>query len=66
MHDTLIRELDTDLVPNSATLHIPNPVAAMCAAFSVQRSGGEGGIVSTVDDMLKWLRAYVGAGRRLP
>jgi CubicO group peptidase (beta-lactamase class C family) len=55
MNDTLLRALDTDLVPNSATLHVP------CAAGGYMRGvfgvpiGGEGGIVSTVDDMLVWL-----------
>ncbi|HEY5758210.1 MAG TPA: serine hydrolase domain-containing protein [Steroidobacter sp.] len=56
MHDTQIRELDTDLVPNSATLHIPKPGGGYVRGIFGPAIKGEGGIVATVDDMLKWLR----------
>lgn len=56
MHDTLVRALDTDLVPNSATLHVPSPVGGYVRGVFGAPIGGEGGIVSTVDDMLLWLR----------
>ncbi|MEA1674754.1 serine hydrolase domain-containing protein [Nitrospirillum sp. BR 11163] len=61
MNDTLLRLVDTDYVPNSASLHMVDgkgdyyrqPLGAEIAA--------EGGIVSTVDDMLRWL-AHLRAG----
>lgn len=56
MHDTLLRSLDTDLVPNSATLHVPSPTGGWTRGVFGVPIGGEGGIVSTVDDMLRWLR----------
>lgn len=55
MHDTVLRELDTDLLPNSATLHIPKPGGGYVRGIFGPAIKGEGGIVSTVDDMLKWL-----------
>ena len=55
MHDTLLRPLDTDLVSNSATLHVPAPDGGWMRGVFGAPIGGEGGIVSTVDDMLRWL-----------
>jgi CubicO group peptidase (beta-lactamase class C family) len=55
MHDTMLRPLDTDLVSNSATLHVPTPDGAWRRGNFGAPITGEGGIVSTVDDMLKWL-----------
>jgi CubicO group peptidase (beta-lactamase class C family) len=56
MHDTLVRPLDTDLLPNSATLHVPRPDGGWSRGIFGPPILGEGGIVSTADDMLKWLR----------
>ena len=56
MHDSLVRPLDTELVPNSATLHVPLPGGGWARGVFGTPIGGEGGIVSTVDDMLLWLR----------
>jgi CubicO group peptidase (beta-lactamase class C family) len=56
MHDTLLRPLDTDLLPNSATLHARTPAGGYARGVFGVPIGGEGGIVSTVDDMLLWLR----------
>lgn len=56
MHDTVLRELDTDLLPNSATLHVPLPGGGYARGIFGVPIKGEGGIVSTVDDMLRWLR----------
>lgn len=56
MHDTVLRPLDTDLLPNSATLHVPTPAGGWARGVFGVPIGGEGGIVSTVDDMLRWLR----------
>jgi len=56
MYDTLLRERDTDVVSNSATLHVPKPEGGYTRGIFGPAIRGEGGIVSTVDDMLKWLR----------
>ncbi|MFV3075401.1 serine hydrolase domain-containing protein [Niveispirillum fermenti] len=56
MHDTLVRALDTDLVPNSATLHVPSPNGGYMRGVFGSPIGGEGGIVSTINDMLLWLK----------
>lgn len=56
MHDTALRMLDTDLLPNSATLHVPRVDGGYDRGVFGIPIGGEGGIVSTVDDMLRWLR----------
>jgi len=56
MFDTLLRRWDTDFVPNSATLHMsstpPGDFEKSYLGFALV---GEGGICSTVDDMLRWL-----------
>lgn len=54
MRDTLLRLVDTDLVPNSATLHVPSPGGAWTRGIFGPPIGAEGGIVSTLDDMLRW------------
>jgi len=56
MYDTQLRPLDTDLLPNSATLHLPDPAGGWTRGIFGVPIGGEGGMVSTVDDMLLWLR----------
>jgi D-aminopeptidase len=55
MHDTLLRRLDTDFVPNSATMHMVGPSGAYNRSYVGLTWSGEGGMVSTVDDMLRWL-----------
>jgi len=56
MRDTLLRRFDTDFVPNSATLHMTGGAAGSFEkAYLGAALAGEGGIVSTVDDMLRWL-----------
>ena len=55
MHDTLVRRWDTDFVPNSATLHMMGAAGTYDRSYLGIASAGEGGIVSTVDDMLRWL-----------
>ena len=63
MSDTQLRPFDADFVPNSATEHMTS------AAFGYEKGpyirtarAGEGGMVSTVDDMLRWL-AHMDAPR---
>lgn len=56
MYDTALRRFDTDFVSNSATLHTPKPDKTFEKAYFGSALVGEGGMVSTVDDMLLWLR----------
>ncbi|MBF7014295.1 serine hydrolase domain-containing protein [Novosphingobium resinovorum] len=56
MADTLLRPLDTDLLPNSATQHLSRSDGGWSRGIFGAWIGGEGGIVSTVNDMLAWLR----------
>jgi hypothetical protein len=55
MCDTLLRRLDSDFIANSATLHNKNAEGH----FDRERLGaaldGAGGMVSTIDDMLRWM-----------
>ena len=55
MNDTMLRRFDTDFVPNSATLHMTHPAGGYLKSSIGGAIAGEGGIVSTVDDMLRWL-----------
>jgi CubicO group peptidase (beta-lactamase class C family) len=55
MYDTLLREFDSDFVPNSATLHMTGPGGRFNRSYLGTAQAGEGGMVSTVDDMLRWL-----------
>ena len=56
MFDTLLRRRDNDFVPNSATLHAKNAVGNYEKSYLGTALAGEGGVVSTVDDMLRWLK----------
>ncbi|WP_160330927.1 serine hydrolase domain-containing protein [Xanthomonas massiliensis] len=55
MHDTLLRRLDHDFVPNSAALHFRTADGTFVRGVIGPTLAGEGGIVSTVDDMLRWM-----------
>lgn len=55
MNDTMARPLDTDCVPNSATLHLKRPDGGYDRGFFGVPISATGSIVSTVDDMLRWL-----------
>lgn len=55
MYDTLLRRFDTDFVPNSASLHMPRSGGGFDKSRLGVAFAGEGGVVSTVDDMLRWL-----------
>ena len=55
MNETLLRSVDTDMVPNSASLHVPLPTGSWSRGVFGVPLRGEGGVVSTVDDMLRWL-----------
>jgi len=55
MNDTQLRRFDTDFVANSATLHTPSVNGGYEKSYMGAEAAGYSGIVSTVDDMLKWL-----------
>jgi D-aminopeptidase len=55
MCDTMLRRRENDFVPNSATLHAMNATGKYEKQYLGTALAGEGGIVSTVDDMLRWL-----------
>src|SRR6185312_1659692 len=60
MYETAVRRTDTDALPNSAALHAVSADALKGArefekSYRGTSSAGGGGIVSTVDDMLRWL-----------
>jgi len=55
MFDTLLRRRDSDFVANSATLHARNAAGEYEKSYLGTALAGEGGVVSTVDDMLRWL-----------
>jgi CubicO group peptidase (beta-lactamase class C family) len=55
MYDTMLRRWDTEFVANSATLHMGSPAGRFVKSYVGKEHLGEGGIVSTVDDMLRWL-----------
>lgn len=56
MNETMLRPVDTDMVPNSASLHAPLPGGGWSRGVFGVPLRGEGGLVSTVDDMMRWLR----------
>lgn len=55
MTDTLLRRVDTDFVPNSATLHMLGKDGSFTKEYLGMEVSGEGGMASTVDDMLRWM-----------
>lgn len=55
MCDTMLRRWDTNFVPNSATPHMTSVTGAFeRPSWGLDFSGG-GALISTVDDMLRWL-----------
>lgn len=60
MHDSASVPSDLQIVPGMATLHVARPapsggIAWRRGIFMTEELRGEGGIVSTIDDMLRWL-----------
>lgn len=55
LFDTRLRRFDTDFLPNSATLHMRGKDGGFEKSYAGTAVAGEGGIVSTVDDMLRWM-----------
>jgi CubicO group peptidase (beta-lactamase class C family) len=56
MHDTMLRPWDSDFVPNSATLHMVDATGRYTRDYMGMEISGAGGMVSTMDDMLIWLK----------
>ena len=56
MHDTMLRRSDNDFVANSAALHFRTAEGRFTRDYMGSEISGPGGIVSTMDDMLRWLR----------
>lgn len=54
MFDTMLHRRDTDCIPNLAAMHMTTMDGGY-AKSSLGIMAGEGGIVSTVDDMLRWM-----------
>jgi len=54
MYDTLLRRRDSNFVSNSATAHMTSPAGEYERWYWMDHAG-HGGMVSTVDDMLRWL-----------
>jgi D-aminopeptidase len=55
MHNTLLRRWDTDFVPNSAVTHTMTLAGNFERRYWGLDFAGAGGMVSTVDDLLRWL-----------
>lgn len=55
MYDTMLRRWDTDFVPNSAALHMTDSKGRYVRSYLGMELTGDAGVVSTVDDMLRWL-----------
>ncbi len=55
MNDTMARPLDTDCVPNSAAMHVARKDGSFDKGMFGPPISAAGSIVSTVDDMLRWL-----------
>jgi D-aminopeptidase len=56
LYDTELQRWERDFVPNSATLHMIDSDGNFNRDYMGMEITGAGGIVSTVDDMLRWLR----------
>jgi D-aminopeptidase len=55
MCDTQLRRWDTDFLPNSAVWHMIDGAGGFEKSYIGTEDMGEGGMVSTVDDLLRWL-----------
>jgi D-aminopeptidase len=56
MRDTMLRAWDSDFVPNSATLHMVDANGRYTRDYMGMEISGAGGMVSTMDDMLVWMK----------
>lgn len=56
MHRTMLRRWDSDFVPGSAALHYRDADGVFSKTHMGMEISGAGGMVSTMDDMLLWLK----------
>ncbi|MFO1260964.1 MAG: serine hydrolase domain-containing protein [Sphingomonadaceae bacterium] len=56
LYDTMLRPWDSDFVPNSAALHVPGANGEWTRTYMGMEISGAGGMVSTMDDMLSWMK----------
>jgi D-aminopeptidase len=56
MIDTAVKRTDVEMLPNSASLHVRQPDGGFERGFFGISIAGEGAMVSTVEDMLVWLK----------
>jgi CubicO group peptidase (beta-lactamase class C family) len=56
MLDTHVKRTDDEMLPNSASLHVRQPDGRFERGYFGVSISGEGAMVSTVEDMLIWLR----------
>ncbi len=56
MYDTQLRRWDGDFLPNSASLHMVDGKGGYRREGMGMELTGAGGVLSTMDDMLRWLR----------
>lgn len=56
MHDTLLLLSDSNFIRNRGAQHVLNPAGGFeRMTWGMDNQSGAGGIVSTIDDMLRWL-----------
>lgn len=56
LFETFARPLDTDFIPHTASLHMRQSDGSYRRGLFGPEIGGEGNIMSTVGDMLRWLK----------
>lgn len=56
MHETRLQRWDSEFLPNSAALHRVDGKGGYTKGAMGMELTGAGGVVSTMDDMLRWLR----------
>jgi D-aminopeptidase len=56
MSDTQLHRWDSELLPNTAALHMIDGTGGYTRGSMGMELSGAGGVVSTMDDMLRWLR----------
>jgi hypothetical protein len=56
MHDTMLRRWENGFIANCATLHMVDQQGRFTRDYFGMEITGEGGLISTVDDMLIWLK----------
>jgi len=56
MYDTQLHRWDSEFLPNSAALHMIDGKGGYTKGSMGMELSGAGGVVSTMDDMLRWMR----------